>query len=376
MDSKTTRHALIVVFDYKLSHITPNDIIMDPAGQLLSMHIDLYKAYQLAIKTFGISRRDITIVTDIQPDNHRRPWEPLKRGSDNPRIVQLTYPEITYVAREVAQFIENTVRGIGDIVSKGFTVTNEVFVYFSCHGGQLPLEINHEGEHDFMDTALILMTKRDKKYYERRYLRATDIFRLLFGHISISEEGEMIVPISRRTKIHGSTKQKAYYLFEDDEACKFQLTPGSMINSNSDRADYKTNRGLPLETQMLCVIDTCNSGTLTDFHYVYDSNSGNMKPTFRLPLDLKYPYCVSLAASENKSISISTTQGSPFTQHIAEIYATAKCSMSIREFYDVLYASIPKMIEMCKPTISSTSSDADRIMPFMSDLPAFSLSSD
>jgi hypothetical protein len=382
MESQVVRHALLLIFEYRPDYITARKgVAIEPPNQLLAMNTDLSVAYKLATEKFGIDRKNITVVTDVvPPKGQSRPWDPL-RPTGNPRIVQLPYPEITYIIREIAQFIENTIRGIDDIVSKGRDVTNEVFIYVSGHGAQVPSIPGETGEMDPMDNALIFMTRRGDKYYERRYLRANDIFRLFFGHNHVEDDGCMSVPITRRTKINpeGDGKLvKSYYSFEDDEICRFKLTPVKSVNPLSKRADYKavSGRGLPIGTNMLVVFDTCHSGSMADFHYVYDPVSANMLPTFNLPSGFTYPYCVSLSASEDTSDAPSTSRGSPFTCILSDIFNESRCGMSIKEFHQMIYRVIPKMLRICKPTICSTINNQNQIMPFLTHLVPCELTTD
>jgi hypothetical protein len=350
-------HALILVFDYNFQI----DTIESPC-KLLSMDIDLEHAYKLATDRFKIKRSNITVVTDVKPKTgFKRPWDPLTL-TGNPRIVQLQYPEIAYIIREIAQFIENTVRDIDDIISKGIEKRNEVFIYVSCHGARIP-SIPGEGyDLEPQENALIFMTKRPNGY-ERRYLRSGDIFKLFFGSNVVDDRGFMTVSITRRISLEDIES----YLFNDDEVCKFQITPTKVIVPSSKRDNYTflSDRGLPLSTNMLVLFDTCHSQSMSDFHYVYNPKLEVMERTDNPVLSYEYPYCVSLAASENTSSAPSTTSGSPFTKVIFDIFTTEDKPLKIKDFHKKIYETMPKILHVCKPTICSTISDCNRIMPFM-----------
>lgn len=384
MDNETVRQALIIVFEYRTDYINAKKgVSIEPPHSLLAMNTDLTVAYDLATKNFGIERKNITVVTDVvPPKGQNRPWDPLSSDGNNPRIVQLPYPEITYVIREIAQFIENTIRGIADIVSKGANITNEVFIYVSCHGAQIPAIPGEANELDPMDNALIFMARRNKKYYERRYLRANDIFRLFFGHNYVDPQGYMSVPITRRTRIESEGRSPSvrgsYYVFDDDEVCRFRLTPTKDANPLSTRDDYitKSGRGLPVHTNMLVIFDTCHSGSMADFHYVYDPKRKGMVQTLNLPSGYQYPFCVSLSASEDTSDAPSTSRGSPFTHCLREIFSRAKCGLTIEEFHTHIYRTIPRMLRESKPTICSTINNHNQMMPFLGHLPPCELVED
>lgn len=363
------RHALILVFDYKLEDIVRQRgvTILDPPTALPAMDVDLTTAYTLALNRFRIERKNITVVTDVKPRlGQYRPWDPMLASGDNPRVVHLECPDICVIVREIAQFVENTVRGIDDIVSKGLGITNEVFIYVSCHGAQVP-SISPEDESDTMDNALIFMTKRPDNVYEKRYLRSNDIFNLFFGHNFVTPEGIMHVPITRRTRVLGTPKTPRYHVFEDDEVCVIRLTPTIPIDSRSIRHDYATagTRGLPSGTHMLVIFDTCHSGTMAKFHYFYDSASQQMKPTDHLPCGHRYPYCVSLSASEDCSDAPSTSNGSLFTRCVYNIFASVHEEMTIQAFHEMIYATMHKFLHKCKPTICSTYCDHQCGVPFL-----------
>jgi hypothetical protein len=362
-DQQIHRHGLILVFEYNNEYITSlNGISLDTPHQLLAMDKDLEISYNLAIDQFEIPRENITIVTDVIPKvGSKRPWGDLISGGKNPRIVQLPYPEITYIIREIAQFIENTIRGIDDVVLKGKHKNNEVFIYISCHGAQVPLDGKK-------DNALIFTTKLPGNIFQRRYLKANDIFKLFFGHNVVNDDGYMLVPITKRTKIYTSSSN--IFIYEDKEQCRFRLTPTKSVTPLSKRKDYhtKVNRGLPLGTHMLVIFDTCHSASMSDFHYVYDAGVKEMIETSNPPQGFLYPYCVSLSASEDVATVPSTYRGSPFTSCVYEIFKSAKCGITIQEFHDHIYKIIPIILKTCKPTISSTIANHNSVVPFLSHM--------
>jgi hypothetical protein len=404
MNDAIVKHALLIAFEYN------NPIpYSEPLTKLLAMETDLDKAYIMANTFLDIPRHNITIVTDIIPAyRQKRAWDPLKPGIENPRIVQLPYPDITRILREMAQFIENSVRGIENSVNKGVVVTHEIFIYFSCHGVLIPVSKNT------YDNALVFLTKRGS-VLERRYLRNIDIFGLLFGQIKIEENGRMLVPITKRKTIFESPsageEKERFYVFDEEECSEFYLTPSEPqeplgFNSltldldNSDissptsispsslfiapqsqsssnefslpkkRETYYRERGLPPGTNLIVVFDACNSGELADFHFTYDPESDKMVPTHNFVEGQNYPYCVSLAACQNESPAPSTEHGSPFTRCLFNIFKEIKYKISIKELHTLIYLNAPKILIKCKPTICSTINDANYIIPFCKDYPS------
>jgi hypothetical protein len=365
MDSKkSNRHALLIVFDYNINAILSNGgITVEPLNSLLAMNTDLRIAYNISTELFNIPRSNITIITDvIPPFGNQRPWDPLRSSGDNPRVVQLPYPDITCVIREIAQFIENTIRNIKDTISKGGPDISkeEVFIYISCHGARIPVSCGENNIIDSYDNGLILMAKREGNHYERRYLRSGDIFSLFFGHNEVTPEGIMSVPITRRKLI---SSPSPYYLFEDDEMCNVRLTPISEVEPKSTRTSYKEMRGLPFSTKMLVVFDTCHSGSMADFHYIYDPYDCKMMITSNPPIGFIYPHCVSLSAAEDEHDAPSTSNGSPFTRHLHRIFSEGN-SLTIQQFHERMYKDLPVSLRTCKPTICSTYCDLKQIIPF------------
>ena len=171
------KYALLLVFEFR----RPHNVVDSPAT-LISMDVDLSLAWDLCISRFGIPANNITIITDLQHNpNKDYSWERCTK------IKRLLYPDIELVTREIAQFVENTIRGINDTI-KG-DETDDVFIYISGHGGQIPSE-------DEYDNGLIYTTS-DGRF--RKYLRNSEVFNLLFGQIEVESDGRMTVPITTRT---------------------------------------------------------------------------------------------------------------------------------------------------------------------------------
>ena len=356
------RHALILDFEYKLQN---EKSYSDAPNTLLSMNLDLNNAYRLATNRFKIPRNNITIITDVVGSEN--PWGVFRQDGENPKVVRLDFPDISEIVREMAQFIENTVRGIEDISRIKGEEDNyhEIMVYVSCHGARIGTEVNSMGEIVDYDNALIFQTLKDDKIC-RRYLTNTNIFNLLFGNIPIQENGTMnIQTIERHYVKHGSIYTLKY---ADAEECTFQLTPSQSFNSKSTRKTYKSGRGIPSNTHMICIMDTCHSGTMTDFHFIYDSTSHTFKRTSKMPSQQPFPICVCISASEDTSEAISSGNGSPFTRAVCDIFNRTRYAMTIKQFYKTLYQTISNEVALKKPTITATIDDPNHIMPFLTDL--------
>lgn len=375
----TIRHALLLVFEFK-----PISGALDTPNPLLAMDTDLKLAYTMARERFRVPPQNITVVTDIRPRRGTMgPWDPLNEDPlKNPRIVRLYCPDITKICREIAQFVENTVRGIREVAMKGGEVTHEVFIYISGHGAQIPNPCRHADNDEEMDNALIF-TSADGK--TRKYLRDDHIFRILFGQIDVDENGVMAVPITSRKLRKSKTDGSLYYNFSD-ELVTFQVTPGVkdhvrpvIPGERPDDFDIVAqtprgrrlirDRGLPAATQMLTIIDTCHAGTMTDFHFIYNPRRGTMELTRKPPNSrFAFPLCICLAAACDTEEAPSTSNGSAFTRHLFGIFNQLRGTVSIREIHDMIYENLPKLLEKCGPTITATFDDPEFFLPLLDNI--------
>ncbi len=373
------RHALILVFEYRRA---PN--ANDVPNPLLSMDTDLKLAYEMSRNRFQIPAQNITVVTDVKPRlGVMAAWDPLDRDPyKNPRIIRLNCPDITKVCREIAQFVENTVRGIREVpVTKGDGTLHEVFIYMSGHGAQIPNPHRHDDNSEPQDNALIFTTADGTS---RRYLRDDHIFRILFGQVDVDENGIMAIPITNRQICRSKRDGSLYYNFSD-EVVTFRVTPGvdehkrlPLPNEYPDEEDivaytpsgrhvkYVKDRGLPPTTHMLALFDTCHSGTMTDFHYIY--RDGYMELTRKPPTACKreaFPLCICLAAANDEQEAPSTSAGSPFTRHLYNIFNQLQGTVSIKEINDLIYDRLPPLLRKCRPTITATIDTANCLLPLL-----------
>jgi hypothetical protein len=343
MDYKQIKYALLMIFDYKVDErsLSPNLFVEHKPTSLLSMFTDLKSIYDLSKNTFKIPEENITIITDINPsDNEKYPWI-MKQNNKNVNLIKLKYPDIEIITKAMAQFIENTIRGIKEtIVYKGENIKHQILFYLSGHGSMFN---SHE-------TALIFM-KRKENVLQRCYLHRDEIFNILFGKLHVNNNGLMKIKCYNRNVDINSLK----WNFEEDS---FYV---KLLPINSKRNSYEINRGIPLDTEMLVLIDTCHSSTITNFPYIYDGKT----MIKRTDIKNKYPICISIGASQDISNAPSTIRGSPFTESICTIFKNLKYSVSIKTFYNILYSTIPQILEESKPTITSTIDDPNQQIPFL-----------
>lgn len=352
------KYALIMVFEYRKVNR-----FADTPQTLLAMNVDLNKAYSLSVERFGIPPGNITIVTDIRQDPAiRNAWEPLSPNPlKRPKIVRLATPDIKVVCREMSQFVENTVRGIREVVSKGPDTRHEIFTYISCHGALIP-SLDGFGK----DNALILTTDQGTS---RCYLRDDNLFRILFGQLDVDDAGRMSVSITRCHR-----PKRTFY----EDQIDYMITPAQRRIDVNDPDEYDMvlkspsgkyfipDRGVPEDSHMLVIVDSCHSGTVTDFHYVYDPHMRGFKPTMKFDyLNRRYPTCICLAAAQDQEDAPSTPNGSIFTRYLVSVFNELKHSINIADFYDLLYEHLPKILGKCKPTITSTIDDVNIHLPFL-----------
>lgn len=366
-----TRHALLLVFEYPHVHGS-----LDPPVQLLSMEKDLANVYKLCRDRLTIPESNITVVTDLRIRRGQfNPWDPLSDSpSLNPSIIRLRHPDATRVCREVAQFVENTVRGImeSDYKSKGEQV-NEVFLYISGHGALVP-DVNGK-----ISNALLFTSKDGKR---REYLHNEHIFKLLFGHLPVDKSGVMDIPVTYREKEIDS--DGSYSHVYKTKVNSIKLVPSAhdrqkLVNADDEfdkdkvvattprgRHHYLSDRGLPSDVRLLVCLDTCHAGSMTDFHWMYDS----WKDTMRLkkaepPSHLSYPICICISSSCDKSESPSTSIGSLFTNHLCSIFNRLKGTTSIKGLHALLYRNLPYLLHSSRPTITATVDDKNYPLPLL-----------
>jgi hypothetical protein len=345
------RYSLILVFEYKRVN---NNI--DAPKELYSMITDLKLAYDLSVNKFNIPKENITVITDVKSNDY--PWLSNKCDKCNPNIKIINHPDISIITRNISQFIENTIRGI-DETKKGADNNNEVFIYISGHGYQIENDIQNN---TYINT--LQLTNHDGS--KSNFLKNDDIFKLLFGRVPIENDGSMLIPyMYREIKIDASGKM--YYKYTED-IIKIYITPLSRDRSKHDNFItgcspklYNDLRGLPRDTQMFMIIDTCHSGKMVNFHYVYDADQKSMIVTHELPNSINtFPLCICLSATEENDTTLSTNKGSPFTRYIYNLFQNVNKPINISELYNLIYEKIPEHIKISKPCISSTFSNSNK----------------
>lgn len=404
-------YAILLVFKYH--HY---DYDSNIPGELYDMENDLHRAYWLAIERFNIPKSNITIITDIPPPQRNEkmdPWEPLQKVDEGFRLVRVHRrkpirqttsrnhpgsefepgpileneyaPSIEVVIKELIRFMELTIHGIK---SKGKTVP-KIFFYTSMHGDLIPVNrkrslletveevsfvtksdsdgqsaVSDKGDPNY-DNALIFTNSTGTG---RCYLYNKVIFDILFGRIpvklDINSKGEKCGKISIPIVHRFGFSPKVIF---DERLYTLSITPIPKM---------LYNHGIPPETNILAIFDTCHSASLSRFHYTYSPETRNMEfcelyqDTAEEFKDLnKLPICVSLSAtSDYKEAPSIRGLGSPFTFQLYTGLTQCKTRLTISQAYDLITNTLPTSMKDCCPTISSTSNNSSSMIPFMEEM--------
>lgn len=359
------KYALLIIFQYIKNPYSDRSLSILPGA----IH-DLNLAIQLCNK-FQIYPQNITIVTDMIS---------LHKKYSDYNFRCLRYPDDELVCREIAQFIENTVRGIEDNIFKSGSEDQEVFFYVSGHGGQIEIDGDiNQG---------ILLTHGNGMY--KRYLLSTDLFNLLFGNNIITSDGEIKLStwekistsILTSTDSTKSNQNNSIKSIKHTFSCHVTPVTSSPLNSPSIkskpyRSNYLANRGLPASTKMLILIDTCHSANMTAFPYRYDEKKQKMVSFMNSNIDIyeDLPFCVTIAACSEDQKTKSTYEGSILTKMIYSRLNECHDTLTIGQLYYYLFEySLPSFwclpsltIFSVFPIISSTSNNSDEMIPFFSN---------
>jgi hypothetical protein len=348
----TQKYALLVAFEYS----NLNGQTCDKPSQLISIDADLMNMWHLCTDTFKIKRNNITVITDLRVNPKRiNPWDVMDSHRDgNPCVVRMEFPSVDNLIGEMIQFVENSIRDIQPIKSDE-TIKREVFVYFSGHGAFIQHPVKKK-----QCNGLILL---DSECRKRVYMPDTEIFRILFGQLEVKDDedeskgGYMTVPIVKRDIVVNEKKETSVSFTED------------LVTVNINPSPSKHNRGLPYETSMLMVIDSCHSGTMADLPYMY--SPGNRLKGIRPQMTkleseiVTGPYIVCVGATNDVEVAPSVDGGSPFTTNFVTRVKQCREPFTIHKFQQMLEYELPRVLIGCSPTITSTSNRVTSIIPFI-----------
>lgn len=328
------------------------------------------KMMTIFCKQKGILPENITILTDLS--------ELPKECSDcNNKFSK--YPESDFVCRGLAQFVENTVRGIENDSDKSNEEMPQVLIYLSGHGSKLkvtdPEERNEQG--------FVLL---DNDGIDVSYLTTKDIFNILFGRLNISSEGILEIPIYTKKVILTPVIKEGSKSYKEETITNVKImniciSPITKSHLNSPgmttkptRSTYNANRGIPPWTQVLCVIDTCHSAHMTHFPYIYSPRTQNMDSFYLENVFVQHsdlPFCVSISSCGMDKKTKSAHEGSHLTSVFFRQLIDVNEPLNLSQFHYYMTnskSSLKSYVlnKTLTPVLSSTSNNSDVQVPFFS----------
>lgn len=348
------KYALILAFSYNRVLGAKYDI------QYLNSAINDVDLMVSICESKGINPENITVVMDLAPGKSLNSRISRCNVRTNP------YPSDVFVCREISQFIENTVRGIDDASYKNLDEGPEVLLYFSCHGKRLGPK----------DQGIVLTSEDGRSL---KYLLAKDIFKMIFGDITISEDAHCDIPIYSELQLKRHTETGSYIeKIYNEEKITIILTPTVISPENSPllhipyRSSYSSNRGIPVSAKMLIIVDTCYSEHMAYFPYTYDQRTQEMCLTGNLNTNvgIDLPHCVSISSCESDKTAGFNSGSSSLTDILYRAFLKFDGALNIAQLHYCIYNSRNNKInEILKkgsshPIITSTSNMADVNVPF------------
>lgn len=323
-------------------------------------------------KSKGIPPENITILTDIAE---------VTRESTDCNVKYTSYPNSEFVCRELAQFVENTVRGIEDGYHKSGNEIPEILIYISCHGARINIKIPEERD----EQSIILL---DDDGSTLKYLTTKDIFNILFGRISISSSGMMRIPVYSKYQSLVPIEKSGAKFYEEETISEpsfviASLSPTVPSPQNSPgmdakpyRSSYLANRGFPPWSKVLIIVDACHSAHMTHFPFVYlqkeqELASSPIQNVFVNHADI--PYCVCISSCDVDKTTKSETEGSQLTQIIFSQLKDVTEPLNFRQFYYYIVNSNNSLfkwyltVKTLTPVLSSTANNVDNEIPFFSN---------
>ena len=362
------KHALLLAFTYH-----KNIYGVSKITRLTGTCNDLKMMVIFCIQK-GVPVQNITILTDLSE---------LPKECENCNVKYNNYPESVFICRELAQFVENTVRGIEDSAEKSDSELPQILVYISGHGAMLKVETPEIRE----EQGLVIL---DNGGTEICYFTTKDIFNVIFGRIPMTSSGNISIPIyiknislipvekngAKSYKEHISTELKFVDVALSPVCQSPSNSPGMTVRRH--RSTYNSNRGIPPWSQVLFIIDACHSAHMVHFPYIYCPKDQVMK-SFKLEnvfVDHEdMPYCVSISSCEMENKTKSAREGSYLTQAIFTTLMTITVPLNVIQFFYYVVNSKPPRIpypsqrrsKYLFPVLSSTSNNVDSQVPFFSE---------
>lgn len=335
----TSRYAILSVFDYRgvLSKA-------DAPKCLLGMAKDIERSFYMATELLKISRRNITIITDVETmreSNPNNPWDKKKGDtSDNhPNIVRLTYPSDKIVIEAIAQFINKIA-----LIERKMDNKVEIFSYFSGHGVILPDPRDEKGQRS---NCIVLM---DATGRERRYLSRRELINLFHNRYKADDMGLITIPILQR-KLKPSAHTTEYIYTAN--SIMINLGIGDTLQAH-------------VNTNILFLYDSCHAGTLPGLKYRYLKDN-IFELTFKDESTM--PLSVGIGATNDIQEAPSCNEGSPFTSQMCSVIKSHKDKgkvVNIRRLHGEIHSSLhPLLVKSCYPTVSISEASLSVSVPIL-----------
>jgi hypothetical protein len=304
-----------------------------PKG-LLGMVKDIERAYYIAANLCGISRRNITIITDVAAvrNGEDYPWEAKKskdkdKDSDNPNIIRLLYPSINVVVESMLKFINKI-----HYLERGKDRKVELFSYFSGHGVTF---IDPRKEARGRNTNCIVLIDHGGR--ERRYLSNRELLAIFHNKIESDDMNMVTVPIIyRKMRPSTSITEYSYHM--------------SSIIVNSGAGDIPNDE---TNIEIFFLYDACHSGALSGLKYRYITDN-IFEMTFEEEMEI--PLSMGIGATNDSQEAPSCAEGSPFTAQVCDVIKhgrKTKDYFNVRSLhYDIHRSLHPVLLKHCYPTVS------------------------
>ena len=287
----------------------------------------------------NITCDNITIITDLIT---------IPENCIDKNVKKIEFASCFLMCKEICEFVENNIRNTSE--------TPEIFIYFSCHGSKLKII----SDNNILDDEAIVLKDFTGSYL--RFIRTKDIFNMLFGRYSISEDGIITIPTYKKCrKIIRDKMFRKECIVGVVENIQISMkvpveSPEEQFN-NFTRSSYLKNRGIPYNSKVLIIIDCCYSGRMLSFPYLFENfelvkiNNKNLDTE-------DVAYCVCISSCESNKSTRSENDGSLLTKLIFNKLLKIREPLIFSDIYNIL------KIENFNPIISSTVDIVENYIPF------------
>ncbi len=325
----TSRYSLLLVFNY--ANTASKSTTPSP---LLGMENDILRAYHLSNRCYGISRSNITIITDIQSKSTPYPWEKHKEG---PVIIKLQYPSINLIVETIIK----TMNKIRKLEAEKNTQA-EIFIYYSGHG-----MLHSSPIKNYTNSSIPSLILVDSLGKERRYLTSRELTNLFYGLYQSDELGIVEVPVLIRKMTNSFNTNLITY----EKTSILVDTQNEGIIRNKD-------------INFLFIYDACHSAGLSGLKFRYQKNNSFEENFVDI---LNVPLSAGISATNDRQEAPSCIEGSPFTSQIYDMFEKNVWNnqiIKVTNLYDKIYQYLhPILRKKCYPTVDISEPNLDIQIP-------------